>query len=193
MIESKTVGTAPRRAGIRTFFIRSLGLYVAAALVFLIAGGGAPEDRLDDRRTEPDAPPSELGPIHEVQFETLLGDQATLASYAGQPLIINFFASTCAPCVQEMPDLQRFHQSHGAEVSLIGLAVEGARPALGIVAETGVTYDTGLAPGDLLVDLGGYGMPTTVFISESGEILQSHTGLLTYDQLVAKADELFVP
>ncbi|MGY9071837.1 MAG: TlpA family protein disulfide reductase [Acidimicrobiales bacterium] len=154
----------------RRFALKALGLYAMAAVVFLALGGGAPSN----------GPTVVAVDIHGFEYETLDGEATSLGAFAGQPLIINFFASTCLPCVQEMPDFEDLHQAYGTEVVVVGLAVEGARPARGIVAETGITYPTGLEGGkDFLIDLGGYGMPTTVFVSPDGTVLESHTGILT--------------
>ena len=175
-----TQPTARRRW--RTWTIGALTFYILGASIYLIAGGGGPAD--------PDVP-ERANRTSSVEFQTLEGSTASLGDYRGRPLVVNFFASTCAPCIQEMPDLERFHQTRGEQVALLGLAVEGLRPARGIVAETGITYDTGLDPGDLLIDFGGVGMPTTVFIDDRGTLLRSHTGLLTYEQLMDMTDELF--
>ena len=162
-------------------FIVALAVYAAGAAAFLAFGGGAPVTEAHDGDFS----------VHDVAYVDLDGNAASLGAFAGRPVIINFFASTCEPCKLEMPDLERFHQANGADVALVGLAVEGARPARRTVEETGVTYATGLDPGDLIVDLGGVGLPTTVFISHRGEVLESHTGLLTYEQIVDKVAELF--
>src|SRR5213079_103304 len=60
----------------------------------------------------------------------------------GVPTVINFFASTCTPCVSEMPALEKVHQKLGDKVQILGLAMrDDKEDALGIVRRTGVTYD----------------------------------------------------
>ena len=181
-----TTTPAQQRAPWRRWALATLGAYVAGAVVFLAVGGGAPEANLAQDRT-----PGTLGPVHDIAYETLDGEPTTLAQYAGQPLVINFFASWCPPCIEEMPDLQRFHQEHGGRHTVVGLAVEGSRPARDLVEEVGVTYDIGLDQRDILIELGGVAMPTTVFVSSTGQLLDSHSGILQYDDLVDKAEELF--
>ena len=90
-----------------------------------------------------------------------------------------------------MPDFQRLHESRGEQFQILGLAVEGERPARRIVESTGVTYPIGLDDSDLLVQLGGVAMPTTVFISDQGELLESHSGVLDYSKLIDRIEELF--
>jgi cytochrome c biogenesis protein CcmG, thiol:disulfide interchange protein DsbE len=152
----------------------ALGCYVIAAVLFLTLGGASPDERNATNAVD----------IHGFEYVTLEGVETSLGAFEGQPLIINFFASTCVPCVQEMPDFEDLHQEFGDQVTIVGLAVEGARPARRIVEETEITYPTGLEGGnDLLIDLGGYGIPTTVFVAADGSVLESRTGILTPDEL----------
>lgn len=183
---SATTTGPPRhqRAPWRRWAIGGLGVYVLGAVVFLALGGGQPDD-FGSGRDEA------LGRVHAIEYETLDGEPTSFAQYAGQPLVINFFASWCGPCIEEMPDFEAFHRNFGDTVTVVGLAVEGARPARQLVEEVGVTYDTGLDQRDIVVELGGVGMPTTVFVSPAGEILESHTGVLTYEDMVAKSEKYF--
>ncbi len=147
-----------------------------------------------DPRVAPDADPTVAAgsqAVHQITFNTLDGEPTALSAYAGCPLIINFFASWCVPCVTEMPEFDRFWTLHGSQVAVVGLAVEAVEPARAIVEETGVTYLVGLDESDLFIELGGLGMPTTVFVSSSGELLDSHSGILTFDDLQIRAADHF--
>ncbi len=169
--------------------ITALTIYVVAASVFLLAGRGGSSDQ---QRTEAKNAGQELsGGLYSLEFTTLDGRRSSFGEYAGAPLIVNFFASWCAPCVTEMPDFQRLYERHGERFQIIGLAVEGERPARRIVKSTGVAYPVGLDDSDLLVELGGVAMPTTVFISAQGELLESHSGVLDYSGLISRAEKLF--
>ena len=153
--------------------------------------------------TEPPAACSDINPVehdmdpgltgvHALGFVTLDEQPAAFSGYAGCPLIVNFFASWCVPCVTEMPDFERFWNEHGATVAVLGLAAnDRLEDAVATVAERGVTYPTGLDEGELFIDFGGLGMPTTVFVSPRGEILETHSGLLTLDDITTRAEEHF--
>ncbi len=135
---------------------------------------------------------SQASEIHQITYPTLQGEEASLGAYAGKPLVLNFFASWCGPCVAEMPAFEGVHQETIGRVAFVGLAEEGARPATEIVARTGVTYPTGLdTSGDLLQKFNGLGMPTTVFISPEGEVLDTHIGEMTAEQLRGRLTELY--
>lgn len=169
--------------------ISVLAVYVVAASVFLLTGGGNSQgqNQVGAKNTEQRFDQD----LYSLQFTTLDGVTTSFANYAGAPLIVNFFASWCTPCVKEMPDFQRLHERHGERFQIIGLAVEGERPARRIVESTGVTYPVGLDDSDLLVELGGVAMPTTVFISKQGELLESHSGVLDYSNLISRTEKLF--
>ncbi len=133
-----------------------------------------------------------LSGVHALGFVTLDEEPAAFSGYVGCPLIVNFFASWCVPCVTEMPDFERFWNAHGTTVAVLGLAAnDRLEDAIETVAERGVTYPTGLDEGELFIDFGGLGMPTTVFVSPEGEILETHSGLLTLDDIATRAEEHF--
>ena len=108
-----------------------------------------------------------------------------LADYAGRPVVLNFWASWCVPCRREMPAFQALHDQLGERVAFVGIDhQDGRTPALALLADTGVTYPTAHDPaGDVAQAYGLYGMPTTVFISPSGERLATRTGEIRADEL----------
>ena len=131
------------------------------------------------------APSNQYGTSPKVELNT--------AGYLGQPLVLNFFAEWCAPCVREMPAFEEVHQEVGDSVAFLGLSIDRvASDGQALVDATGITYDVGRdATGDALGDLGGTGMPTTVFVDEAGTVVEVHSGELTADDLRARLDEHF--
>ncbi len=126
-------------------------------------------------------------------FERFDGTTATFADYKGTPLVVNFFASWCAPCVREMPDLQAVHAELGGKVAFLGMnnqdrAADGAA----IAKKAGVTYDLARDPnGDFLSAFGGIVMPTTVFIAADGTVVEVHNGAFSADDLRAEIQKVF--
>lgn len=114
------------------------------------------------------------------------GADQTLGDLLGErPMVLNFFASWCTPCLDEMPDFESVHQDLGDQVSMVGLA-ENDPPerAQGMVEQTGVTYPTYIDPnGAALTFFEGLALPTTVFLSAEGDVLEIHTDVLTQEQL----------
>jgi cytochrome c biogenesis protein CcmG/thiol:disulfide interchange protein DsbE len=123
------------------------------------------------------------------------GSRVVLTNLRGRPLVINFWASWCIPCRSEMPGFEHVHQHVGERIQFVGVDHQDTRPsALELLHDTGVTYPTGFDPdGHTAYDYGLVGMPTTVFISADGKVLEQHTGQLSEHDLQATIDRLYPP
>jgi cytochrome c biogenesis protein CcmG/thiol:disulfide interchange protein DsbE len=109
-----------------------------------------------------------------------------LSNHSGAPLVVNFWASWCPPCIAEMPDLEAVHQLAGDQVRFLGINTQDtAQRAAELVEETGVTYDLVRDPdGEVSRAFEVFGMPSTFYVAADGTIVGRHTGLLTRDALV---------
>lgn len=138
-------------------------------------------------------PEAEAPTADEATFTTFDGEEVALTTLRGTPTVVNFFASTCVPCITEMPAFEDVHQDLGTQVSFLGLAVAD-RPddALALVEQTGVTYRTAQDPDASVISaLGGTVLPTTVLLDADGEVVATHNGELDADELRSLlADEL---
>lgn len=121
------------------------------------------------------------------------GSAFSMADYRGQPVVVNFFSSTCVPCVKEMPDFERVHRQVGDRVTFLGLDVRDTVEAgRALVKRTGVTYDIGLDPdGTLIREFGGTVLPTTVFVLPDGTIADVASGRMEPEELQAAIDDNF--
>jgi len=138
----------------------------------------------------PDAPatvaPISGDPVPTREFQTFSGEAATLASYAGKPVVLNFWASWCPSCVAEMSAAFRpVAADLGGEITFIGMNIQDDRAlATELLESTGVEWVSAEDPeGELYVDLGGIAMPFTVYISADGQVVEKHNGPLTESQL----------
>ena len=124
-------------------------------------------------------------------YETFDGTEASVADYAGTPMVVNFFASWCVPCVREMPDFEAVHQDLGDQVAFVGINMQDSvTKGQELVEDTGVTYDIGRDPdGSLLASFGGVAMPTTVLVDADGTIVRVLSGGTTAEELRAAVDE----
>ena len=123
--------------------------------------------------------------LSDRSFEIFDGGTGTVADYEGTPLVINFFASWCPPCVREMPEFQEVFERLDGQVAFLGLSQDQSpQDALALVESTGVTYDVGW---DLDLEVygatGSIAMPTTAFVSTSGELLDTFAGALDTEAL----------
>jgi cytochrome c biogenesis protein CcmG/thiol:disulfide interchange protein DsbE len=149
------------------------GLGVAGLTAGSQSGDDGAADRGDGQPDHGQAPPIEL--------PRLAGDgDVSLSSLRGRPVVVNFFASWCVPCRKEMPAFQSAAGRLGDKVAFLGVDHQDDRKgALQLLADTGVRYPTGYDPdGRVAVAYGLFGMPTTLFVSADGRLLEKHTGEL---------------
>jgi len=178
----------------------ALSLVAALGAVALLDGGDA---RGDDAAPRDDAAEGyELAPQGElpssvagVRLASLRDepDAALGELLTGKPVVVNFFASWCVPCVEEMPAIEAVHQSLGDRVTIVGMAnQDSVADSLATVDATGVTYPTYADPdGSALTYFGGLAMPTTVFIAADGTVVDVNSGDLSEPELRARISDLF--
>lgn len=145
------------------------------------------------------APPAQVAapaPAAESRFqlvETL--PQFTLADRDGQPrslqdwpgkaLIVNFWATWCAPCRREIPLLQQLQRDHGDRgFQVIGIAVDFRDKVLAYAADMKIDYPLLIGEQDALDAAAAFGVPTvgfpfTVFSDRRGRVVTTHFGELT--------------
>jgi thiol-disulfide isomerase/thioredoxin len=171
-----------------------LALGAATATYVVLADAAGTEDDADGPVGTIELTPDQPAPSDEVSFRTFEGQEVPLANIRGLPTVVNFFSSTCTPCITEMPAFEEVYQEvDGEQVAFLGLAVaDRAEAAQDLVEQTGVTYPTAQDPENAVFDaLGGTVLPTTVLLSADGEIVATHYGELDADELRAfLADEL---
>ena len=135
---------------------------------------------------QPNAP----GDLWNLRFERPDGGEVALSNFKGRPLVLNFWATWCPPCVHELPLLDRFYRqfnSHGWEV--LGLAVEDNRALVqSFLAKQPVSFTVGLAGirGITLSRSLGNGqgaLPFSVGFNRHGQLSQRKLGVLTLDEL----------
>lgn len=139
-------------------------------------------------------------PLPAVTFENLDGERVSTTDLRGDPVVLNLWATWCPPCRREMPALQALHQRYAdAGMQVVGVSV-GERPAAvrAFLEETPVRYPLWLDPPGEATDasrslharLGGFGLPTTVFVDDSGVIRSVRVGALSGAAMAAEARPL---
>ncbi|HEU5441968.1 MAG TPA: redoxin domain-containing protein [Ktedonobacterales bacterium] len=109
------------------------------------------------------------------------GQQIHLAAFAGRPVVVNFWGSWCAECVEEQPVVNAAWQHYQAQgVQFIGIAYNDiADNGTAYLKQYGVTYPAGPASSDsVAVDYSVTGAPETVFIGRNGVVVNKIIGPL---------------
>lgn len=130
------------------------------------------------------------------RFDQPAGGELAMAPLLGQPMVLNFWATWCAPCVKEMPLLDAFHRQHRAKGwQVVGLAVDGPTPVREFLARLPVGFPIGLAGFngvDLARSFGNQngGLPFSVVFDRRGAAVFRKLGTVTEQELSGWAAKL---
>jgi thiol-disulfide isomerase/thioredoxin len=134
-------------------------------------GGEAASDRVDA--------------LWDLSFDTPAGTSLAMQAFRGKPMVLNFWATWCPPCIEELPLLDRFFREQSSKGwQVVGLAIDQPSSVRKFLERTPVSFPIGLAGlggtelGLALGNAGG-GLPFTVVVGSSGEILQRKIGRLS--------------
>ena len=181
-----TAGTAAREAEGHGRDLRRLPLPVlvlAAVLpLLLLSGFGAV---LLSRG--PVATPTRVGSMApDFSLADLDGNPVRLAELRGRPVIVNFWASWCGPCVEEFPLLREAAARHADEgLAIVGVVYQDrSEAARDFMARNGATWPAAMDPGDRVASAYGIlGPPETFFIGRDGTIVARQIGQFSAESL----------
>ena len=148
---------------------------VAVAVAVTLAGGQAKKSG-----------PPPLAKSFSLALLGRPGSRVTLDSYAGHPLIINFFASWCPPCRRETPMLAKWYVSMHGRVRVLGIdSNDETAPALRFVQKAGVRYPVAVDPypSTTTTSYGVLALPQTFFLNARHRIVLHVLGSLTAKDL----------
>jgi len=165
-------------------------LYVQPTVAYKLAGTELGQRALGHLlAANAPAPPAGLkiaergGIVPAITLHTLNGLPAEVPqAWAGTPTLVNLWASWCAPCLKEMPDLQAFSAQHATTgVQVVGIALDDVASARTLLTRLGVTYPNLVdppGPTDAGVRLGNPAgvLPYSVLVAADGRVLKTHIG-----------------
>ena len=121
------------------------------------------------------------------------GNEVTLASFFGKPIILNFWASWCGPCKMEMPELQKFYEQYGEEIHFLLVSVDDdVDAAKAFIADScysfPVYFDTTSAGA---YTYGASSIPLTYFIDAEGNLTAYYMGAMSESILQQGVDMIY--
>ncbi len=126
----------------------------------------------------------------------IAGKEVSLSDFKGKPVVVNFWASWCPPCKEEMPYYNEVYKELGDEVVFMMVdLVDGSREtvdtAKAFIKDNGyefpVYFDTDQ---DAAIAYGIYSIPTSIFIDANGKVVKSITGSMTKADLLEEIENI---
>jgi thiol-disulfide isomerase/thioredoxin len=174
---------------------RSWPLFLLIGILF--AGFGA---YLSYTRFKPATPEaSAANALFSQQLADVTGKQVPLAQYKGKPLVVNFWATWCPPCVDEMPELNALQQELGVEkVRIVGIGIDSPSNIADFAEKQKISYPllvAGMGGTELSRQLGNKagGLPFTVMFDAQGKVRKQYLGRLKMDDLRRDLQALQAP
>lgn len=125
----------------------------------------------------------------DARFDGPMGESVRLAEWRGRPLLVNFWATWCPPCVEELPLLNAFHASQAAKGwQVLGLAVDQPAAVRRFLEKLPLSFPVGMAGfagTELSRSLGNLtgGLPFTVVFDEAGQVAHRKIGQVSEEDL----------
>ena len=160
------------------------GLFIAAGIVAMAIGIHVARNGLGWGKDQKAAPA-----LLAVELPDLDGKPQRIDQWRGRVLVVNFWATWCGPCREEMPQFIRAQRAEGDKgLQFVGIAVDSADKVRGFNQELGVNYPTligGLGAIELSKTLGNelMALPFTVVLDRDGRIAHTQLGALKGDKL----------
>ncbi|OFW32962.1 MAG: hypothetical protein A3J28_17740 [Acidobacteria bacterium RIFCSPLOWO2_12_FULL_60_22] len=119
-------------------------------------------------------------PVPAFTILSLDGQTISPAHLDGKVVLLNFWATWCPPCREEIPDLIELQDKYGGRLQIIGLSVDtGSQETVKrFVEERKINYPVAIASPELEAKFGGVmGLPTSFLVDTEGRVVQKHVGL----------------
>ena len=173
---------------------------IGVAVAGMLAVGGyvayrtmptEPDAAAQSEPTEAEASPAvqPAQTLPEFSLANLSGEQQSIQSWPDQALVINFWATWCAPCLREIPLLKEFHDTQQANgIMVVGIAVDRPEPVAAFAQDMTFNYPVLVGQAEGMEAAASFGvdffaLPFTVFTDHDANIIGVHTGEIHTEDL----------
>ena len=163
----------------------TVGLFLAVIAIglFLLQRHQQPKPSVGEIVAAPPSVPALRGkPAANFELTNLEGTKVHMADFKNKVVLVNFWATWCAPCIVEIPwfiEFQKKYGPQGFEVVGISLDENGAKDVAPFVKKHGMTYPVLLGDDKVAAQFGGIlGLPTTFIVDKNGKYYSMHRGLV---------------
>lgn len=124
--------------------------------------------------------------IPDFSLQSLDGKKVDKSSLKGEVVVLNFWASWCAPCMGEIPDLEQVAATN-AKAHIVGIALDedGIKTVRPFVESHGINYTVLLGDQDIFQQFNGVGIPYTLILDRSQRIFKIYRGPVNRETLEA--------
>ncbi len=160
---------------------RLTNLFAIVLLLLMVATTGCQSQQAREQSSVTPQAQTELTQAPDFELPTLEGETFRLSDHRGKVVLLNFWATWCAPCRAEIPDFIKLQQKLGEDQLLIvgiSLDEEGEEVVRPFVEKMGINYPVVIDDGSVARLYGGvYAIPTTVIVDPSGNIYRRFEGM----------------
>ena len=123
-------------------------------------------------------------PVPEFGFSTCEGDEIEISELRERPLVINFWATWCGPCIKELPNFVEKHEEHGEEVTFLGISVDQDPEIIRRFLDyKPLPYMLAWDSAGIARDLGIQTIPFTIAVDAEGKVAGVHRGYASTEDL----------
>ena len=151
------------------------------------------EQSTEPADTHPTDPPASIAP--DFTMLDMDGNEVTLASFFGKPIVLNFWASWCGPCKMEMPEIQKFYDKYGQEIHFLLVSVDDSLDAAKtFISDSGYTFPVYFDTTSVgAYTYGASSIPLTFFIDAQGNLTAYYMGAMSESILQQGVDMIYIP
>jgi len=127
----------------------------------------------------------------DFELINLKGEQVKLSDFHGKKIMLNFWATWCPPCKEEMPDMEKFHQQAKDDVVILAVNIDPQYNVQEFITEMGITFPILLDKKDDVNSIYQVlTIPTTYFIDEEGIIRHKYLSAMTNEIMNQYVDDM---